>query len=158
MKNTKQNKFKVSKVTAKIYKKSIGITVNKDKLQDQNHTKIKSQPIDGLNECYKNITKEEQRLAITSDCTANMTNKELKNSVNIKECATKIYLDTVTDNINKNIKGKQHIPTKHEIMKSSTFGKPSIEHSFTSEAYFEHVTIFILKSGFLHKNDNEKLL
>ena len=60
--------------------------------------------------------------------------------------------------MNKNIKGKQLIPTKYEIMKSSTFGKPSIDHSFTSEACFEHVTIFILKSGFLHKNDNEKLL
>ena len=87
-----------------------------------------------------------------------MTNNDLEKSINIKECVKEIHLDTVTENMNKNIKGKQLIPTKYEIMKSSTFGKPSIDHSFTSEACFEHVTIFILKSQFLHKLDNDNLL
>lgn len=87
-----------------------------------------------------------------------MTNNDLKKSINIKECVKEIHTDTVTENMNKNIKGKQHIPTKYDIMKSFTFGKPSIDHSFTGKVCFEHVIIFILKREFLHKLDNENLL
>ena len=41
------------------------------------------------------------------------------------------------------------IPSRHEIMETSTFGKTSKDHSFTSEACFEHTLIFVLKGGFL---------
>ena len=37
------------------------------------------------------------------------------------------------------------IISRHEIMKSLTFGKPSIYHYFTSEVYFEHVRIEIIE-------------
>ena len=98
------------------------MTVNKDKRLDKNHATSEAQPIEGLKEYYKSITKEDNRLGITSDCIANMINKDLKDSIHVEYYATEINLDTVTENINENIKGEQHIPTKNEIMKSSTFG------------------------------------
>ena len=76
----------------------------------------------------------------------------------MKDCSKKAYLDVVTENIILDIKGKQHIPSRYEINKSSTFGKPSIDHLFTSEACFEHVLIFILKSGYVQKPDKDILL
>ena len=43
-------------------------------------------------------------------------------------------------------------------MKASKFGKPSMDHSFTSEACFEHVMIFILKSEYISRSDQDSLL
>ena len=39
-----------------------------------------------------------------------MTNNDLEKSINIKECVKEIHLDTVTENIKLDIKGKKHIP------------------------------------------------
>ena len=50
-------------------------------------------------------------------------------------------------------KGKIKPPSRHTIMKSSQFGKPSLDHSFTSEPSFEHVLIFILKGDYLSSED-----
>ena len=60
----------------------------------------------------------------------------------------KINLDEVSD-INK---GKYKIPSKYNILKNSTFGKPSLDHSFTCEACFDHVLIFILKRKYLSES------
>jgi len=54
--------------------------------------------------------------------------------------------------------GKLLIPSKNEIMAKSAFGKPCLDHTFTSEASFEHVLIFILKSNYLIGSDKEVLL
>ena len=43
-------------------------------------------------------------------------------------------------------------------MKKSKFGKPSLNHTFTSEATFEHIVIFLLKGGYLLKQDKTNLL
>ena len=69
---------------------------------------------------------------------------------------------TLGENYNSNSVGAQvgstlgtisvnnrEIPSRHEIIETSTFGKTSKDHSFTSEACFKHTLIFILKSGFL---------
>ena len=89
-----------------------------------------------------------------------MLDNELKDSVDIKDCSEEAtHLEVVTKKIDLNIKGKQHhIPSRHEIMKASKFGKPSIDHSFTSEACFEHVMIFILKSEYISRSDQDSLL
>ena len=55
--------------------------------------------------------------------------------------------------IDLNITGKQHIPSRHETMKASKFGKSSIYYSFTSEACLEHAMVFILKSEYLAVSD-----
>ena len=48
-----------------------------------------------------------------------------------------------------NTTGKPYIPTRFDILKTSGFGKPSRNHSFTSEACFEYTFIHILNSAFL---------
>ena len=59
---------------------------------------------------------------------------------------------TIIDN-----KGKKLIPSKHVLIKNSNFGKPCLDHTFTSEACFEHVLIFILKSKYLPNQDKHVL-
>ena len=54
--------------------------------------------------------------------------------------------------------GKQKIPTRHEIYNNSAFGKTSRNHSFTSEASFEQVLIFVIKGTYLSNEDKNKLL
>ena len=70
--------------------------------------------------------------------------------------------DVTTRNINQQNKnlniGKQKIPARHEIYKNSTFGKTSKKHSFTSEASFEQVLIFVIKGTYLSNKDKNNLL
>ena len=54
-------------------------------------------------------------------------------------------------------KGKKLISSKHVLTKNSMFGKPSLDHTFTSEACFEHVLIFILKNKYLSIQDKHTL-
>jgi len=54
--------------------------------------------------------------------------------------------------------GKIVVPTRYDVMRTSRFGKPSLDHSFTSEACFEHILIHILKTDFLSLCDTEALL
>ena len=54
--------------------------------------------------------------------------------------------------------GKIVIPTRYDVMRTSRFGKPSLDHSFTSEACFEHILIHILKTDVLSLCDTEALL
>ena len=56
------------------------------------------------------------------------------------------------------LKGKKYQMSRHDIMKKSKFGKPSLSHTFTSEATFEHVLIFLLRSGYLPSQDENLLL
>ena len=68
-------------------------------------------------------------------------------------------LHTITSNNHESIKkGKENMPSKHKILKKSTFEKPSSDHTFTSEASFEHILIFVLKGSFLLESDKENLL
>ena len=50
------------------------------------------------------------------------------------------------------------MPSKHKILKKSTFGKPSSDHAFTRKASFEHILIFALKGSFPLESDKENLL
>ena len=54
--------------------------------------------------------------------------------------------------------GKINIPTKLQVLQDSAFGKPSLQHSFTSQACFEHTLIFLLKNNFLDDSDTMNLL
>ena len=84
------------------------------------------------------------------------------------------YIDVVMRDMNKiddiqNIKGKipnnidlysikdkcteEDAPSRHRVMKNSTFGKTSKNHSFKTKAYFEYTLIFILKCSFLSQLD-----
>ena len=73
---------------------------------------------------------------------------------------TVTYTSVLEDCI-KNKQGKINtklIPNKYEIMSESNFGKISKNHSFTSDASFERILIFILKGNFLGFNDESNLL
>ena len=48
--------------------------------------------------------------------------------------------------------GKSFIPTRYNIMHNSRFGKPSLDHSFTSDVYFEHILLHILNKVFYHSH------
>ena len=54
--------------------------------------------------------------------------------------------------------GKQYIPTRFEIFKTSNFGKPSLIYKFTSEACFEHVLVYLLKSDYFSPHYQRTLL
>ena len=95
---------------------------------------------------------------MTSNETANTINVGLQGSIHIKECEDKSQPVTIVEDVKLNIKGKQWIPSKHEILKSSTVGKPSIDYSFISEACFGHITIFPLKCEYLNKEDYKNIL
>ena len=60
-----QNRFKISKITAKIYKKSTGIKVDVAKLKASKHNISGSQHCDQFREYYRNITEDDEKLAIT---------------------------------------------------------------------------------------------
>ena len=51
-----------------------------------------------------------------------------------------------------------NLPSKHQILKNTKFGKPSLNHSFKSEASFEHTIIFLLKSKYLSDQEEGSLL
>ena len=97
-----QNKFKISKITAKIYKKSFGIKVNESKLKISKNNISGSQHNDQFREYYRNITEDDQKLAITPTFNTN-----LNNSINIKEYINEKILVTITDIIEANIKGEK---------------------------------------------------
>ena len=48
--------------------------------------------------------------------------------------------------------------SRHDIMKKSKFGKSSLNHTFTSEATFEHILIFLLRSKYFPNQDENTLL
>ena len=54
--------------------------------------------------------------------------------------------------------GKPCIPSRFEILKTSGFGKPDSDHSFTSEACFEHTLIHLLKGNYVSHQDKEIVL
>ena len=109
-------------------------------IQNQQHNvpnKADSIQIHQCHDYYKAITIADQKQSI---CTNNIINH---NVVKLKEC---------------NTKGKGNMPSKYQIMKNSAFGKPSLNHTFTSEASFEHILIFILKGNWIVDLDKESLL
>ena len=60
------------------------------------------------------------------------------------------------DNL-QHFKGKKYPISKYEIMKKSKFGRPSLDHTFTSQATFEHILIFLLKGEYLPNQDKKSL-
>ena len=134
------------------------MTVDKDKIIGHKHKEYESQPIKSFQEYYKNITQEDQRMAMTSNDTITDMTCNLQNSINIRDCKDEKQQVVVAKEVKINIKGKQQIPSKHDILKSSTVGKPSPDHSFTSEACFEHIIIFLLKSEYLNEEDHRTIL
>ena len=58
----------------------------------------------------------------------------------------------------RNTIGKPYILSRFNILKTSGFGKPSPDHSFTSEACFEHTFIHILRSDLLSPQDLKTVL
>ena len=87
-----------------------------------------------------------------------LQNKTEKNNKNISHHKLEEnYTDIMLKNLNQS-QGKIIAPNKHDIYKNSPFGKLSKDHSFTSEASFEHCLIHIFKSNYLIAEDTNNLL
>ena len=74
---------------------------------------------DQLKNYYETVSSMDQKKSITSE-------KDLNNNLQY-------------------FKGKEYPISKYEIIKKSKFGKPSLNHTFTSQATFEHILVFLLK-------------
>ena len=112
-----------------------------------------------LKDYYKNITYNDQQLALGT----NQSNEQIISKTKLQTNGNKIeskssYLDIVMQEAQPEFQGKNNIPSKYEIMNNSNFEKPSLDHSFKSEACIEHVLVFIFNSGFLSNIDLENLL
>ena len=137
--NIKHNKFQVNKFSAKLYTKSTGLKVDNHKIIGHDTTN-KNHSIQGqVNEYYKAITVADQKQSI---CMGSVENPRMITS----------------NNHDSNKIGKEILPSKYKILHNSTFGKPSPDHTFTSEASFKHVLIFLFKGRFLPESDIENLL
>ena len=66
--------------------------------------------------------------------------------------------DTTMIQFEDNLKGKNLAPNKYAVYNNSNFGKISRDHSFTSEAAFDQILFFLLKSNCLPKEDKANLL
>ena len=111
------NKFKVSKITARIYSKSTGKTVDTNKIQSTNPTEnTDAIPVKKLSDYYKSITNEDNAQAICTDDTSPNIGHNLKESVNIESCNLKASdKKTVTNDITLGNKGKLIIPSRYQI-------------------------------------------
>lgn len=69
------------------------------------------------------------------------------------------YSEFLTQELTKpgELQGKPLQPSKSSIFTNSGFGKPDLDHSFMSEASFEHTLIHLLKSEFLSSQDRLSL-
>ena len=56
------------------------------------------------------------------------------------------------------LQGKLIKFTTSQIFKQSSFDKSDLNHSFTSEASFDHIVIHLLKNGLLSSQDRSSLL
>ena len=83
------------------------------------------------------------------------------NNINVNNCTDTIINnkntnDEYTEELNSK-KGKNIAPGRHEVYRKSIFGKTSKSHSFTSEASFEQILIFLFKSEYLSVEDEKNI-
>ena len=95
-----RNKFKVSKISAKLYTKQTGIKVDKNKIIDSKASVQDNKIFDQqLKNYYGTVSLKDQKRSITSD--------------NDLHCHSQYS------------KGKNNTPSRYEIIKNSKFGKPN---------------------------------
>ena len=92
-----------------------------------------------------------------TDKKVSITNNNLKSIYQGFKNKTK-FTDTMKIHIDDNLEGKNIAPNKYAVYNNSSFGKLSRDHSFTSEAAFDQILIFLLKSGYLPDQDKLNLL
>ena len=95
-----------------MYTKSTWIQVSEDKIVDS-EVSVHDKTVfdDKLKSYYETILSIDQKKSITDD-------NEAKNNLQL-------------------FKGKKYQMSRYDIMKKSKFGKPSLNHTFTSEATFK---------------------
>ena len=72
----------------------------------------------------------------------------------------KTHAELISKDLNSkiNILGKQCIPSCFDILKTVGFENPDSDHSFTSEACFEHTLLHLLKSNYLLPQDSKAVI
>jgi hypothetical protein len=119
-----------------------------------------------VKDVYSNIKNTNIHLPLD---TANVNNLTAVDTVQTSDKKLGIFESTTVNNnrskINVNAsrvpqvkKGKNTTPSKYDVYKNSKFGKVSRDHSFTSEASFEQILIFLLKSKYLPDKDKNNVL
>lgn len=89
--------------------------------------------------------------------------KQEKKGIYFNKSSTSIHFSDHEDqdpivnynNIQERLYGKY--PTKSELIRDTRFGKPSLNHSFTTNADIYNIIIPVAKSGFLNEDDKTKL-
>ena len=119
------NNFKILSINAKLYEKETGKKLNKDKVISKNK-------IFFTRNQYFKFCKilNDDRIIVSSNTSLykNMISQELDSEINIKS--------------------KNCIPSKYELIVNLNVLKLSKNHLFTVEVHFEHPLIHILKSDF----------
>ena len=83
---------------------------------------------------------------------------------NISKIDTPLTITTHTQMVSKELNsksttlGKQCIPSRFDLLKTSGFVKPNSDHSFTSEACFEYTLLHLLKINFLSPQNTKTVL
>ena len=102
---------------------------------------------------YDSISEHDQKRSIMVE---GITQENITEGINVNVCSEN-YEETNNEISNMKFKGKIVPPSRSDIMKTSKFGKFSLDHSFSSEPSFEHVLIFIYKRNYLSEEDIQVL-
>ena len=167
------SKYKINSYTAKIYAANTNRIIKQDASNGSTKHKCDENLVVNLKNVYSNIRSttvcmtdqisEDVRLNI-SRTTSDKTVKKLKNISSTLKQENNTYFSNDVSEIDKkdikgeNKKGKIIVPSTHDVYRNSKIGKISRDHSFTSEASFEHVLIFLLRSNYLPDKDKNNLL
>ena len=152
-------KFKLSKISRKIYEKNSGLKVpdshvalNSSSTSIKKEKKSKEDLDKELRSYYKSVSKQDKLSSQTTLSPDQSNHSSIDTPIAITTHARLISKEL---NSKSTPSGKQCIPSRFEILKTSGFGKPDSSHSFTSEACFEHTLLHLLKSDFLSPQDEE---
>ena len=112
-----------------------------------------------LTEIYSNIKNTTNAYNLTDVNIVQIPDKNLPLLKNTAEYNNRQNFNTNANGVLlQDKKGKNTIPSKYDVYKNSKFGKVSRDHSFTSEASFEQILIFLLKSKYLPDKDKNNVL
>ena len=112
-----------------------------------------------LTEIYSNIKNTTNAYNLTDVNIVQIPDKNLPLLKNTAEYNNRQNFNTNANGVlSQDKKGKNTTPSKYDVYKNSKFGKVSRDHSFTSEASFEQILIFLLKSNYLHDKDKNNVL
>ena len=147
-------KLKLSKISRKIYEKNPGLKVPDSHValisfstSKKNGETSKEDLDNDLRSYYESVSKQDIYIYIQITLSPDRSHlSKIDTPINI---TTHVQMISNELNSKSTTLGKPCIPSCFDILKTSGFGKPDSDHSFTSEACFEHTLLHLLKSNYL---------